>query len=161
MRRCTAGRLSATARKALSRLQAKKSAWTRSDLIQYLGWSLPAERRAAASPALLAGWRIGAWLVSSGRWRAWRRRSSRGCLMICCRADGRSVYQPHGGTLYALAAQLDLEEQLVATAAAPGAPRLSAGQSAPLLGADACAAARRSARARALRCAARTRWGAV
>jgi conjugative relaxase-like TrwC/TraI family protein len=31
-----------TARKALARLQAKKSAWTRSDLIQYLGWSLRA-----------------------------------------------------------------------------------------------------------------------
>jgi AAA domain len=52
-------------------------------------------------------------------------------------ADGRSVYQPHSGTMYTLAAQLDLEEQLVATAAAGGAPRLSAEASARLLGADA------------------------
>jgi hypothetical protein len=47
------------------------------------------------------------------------------------------VYQPHGGTMYALAAQLDLEEQLVATAAARGAPRLPAEASARFLGADA------------------------
>jgi conjugative relaxase-like TrwC/TraI family protein len=122
---------------ALAGVQSKRSAWTRSDLIQYLGWSLPVDRRAAASPALLAD------LADR-------------CLAdefepVACleapqfprapddllRADGRSLYQPHGGTMYALAAQLDLEEQLVATAAAAGAPRLSAEASARFLGADA------------------------
>jgi conjugative relaxase-like TrwC/TraI family protein len=126
-----------TARKALSGVQSKKSAWTRSDLIQYLGWSLPAKRRAAASRGLLAEL---ADRCLAGEFEP-----------VACleapqfprvpddlrRADGRSVYQPHGGTMYALAAQLDLEEQLVATAAASGAPRLSAQYSARLLGADA------------------------
>jgi hypothetical protein len=126
-----------TARKALSGVQSKKSAWTRSDLIQYLGWSLPAERRAAASPGLLAEL---ADRCLAGEFEP-----------VACleapqfprvpdelrRADGRSVYQPHGGTRYALAAQLDLEEQLVATAGAAGAPRLSARASARFLGADA------------------------
>src|SRR5262249_50637582 len=50
---------------------------------------------------------------------------------------GRSVYQPHGGARYALAAQLELEERLVAMAGAPGAPRLSTAESARFLGADA------------------------
>src|SRR5262249_56139396 len=114
-----------TAGKGLSGVQSKKSAWTRSDLIQYLGWSLPAERRASASPGLLAEL---ADRCLAGEFEP-----------VACleapqfprvpddlrRADGRSVYQPHGGTMYALAAQLDLEEQLVATAAAAGAPRPS------------------------------------
>ena len=122
---------------ALAGVQSKRSAWTRSDLIQYLGWSLPAERRAAASPALLAD--------LAGRCLAGEFEPV-ACLEApqfprapddLLRADGRSVYQPHGGTMYALAAQLDLEEQLVATAAAAGAPRLSAEASARFLGADA------------------------
>jgi conjugative relaxase-like TrwC/TraI family protein len=125
------------ARMALSGVQSKKSAWTRSDLIQYLGWSLPADRRAAASPALLADL---ADRCLAGEFEPVA------CLEApqfprapddLLRADGRSVYQPHGGTMYALAAQLDLEEQLVATAAAVGAPRLSAEASARFLGADA------------------------
>jgi conjugative relaxase-like TrwC/TraI family protein len=125
------------ARKALSWLQSKKSAWTRSDLIQYLGWSMPAEHRAAASAALLVGL---ADRCLAGEFEP----------VVCLeapqfprvpdgllRADGRSVYQPHGGSRYALAAQLDLEERLVAMAAAPGAPRLSTPESARFLGADA------------------------
>ncbi len=125
------------ARKALSWVQSKKSAWTRSDLMQYLGWSVPAEHRAAASAALLAGL---ADRCLAGEFEPVA------CLEApqfprvpddLLRADGRSVYQPHGGTLYALAAQLDLEERLVAMAGAPGAPRLSTQESARLLGADA------------------------
>jgi conjugative relaxase-like TrwC/TraI family protein len=133
----TAEETTQTALMALSGVQSKKSAWTRSDLIQYLGWSLPAERRAAASPALLAEL---ADRCLAGEFEPVA------CLEApqfprppddLLRADGRSVYQPHGGTMYALAAQLDLEEQLAATAAARGAPRLSAEASARFLGADA------------------------
>ena len=133
----TAEEATQTALMALSGVQSKKSAWTTSDLIQYLGWSLPTERRAAASPALLADL---ADRCLAGEFEPVA------CLEVpqfprppddLLRADGRSVYQPHGGTLYALAAQLDLEEQLVATAAARGAPRLSAEVSAGFLGADA------------------------
>jgi conjugative relaxase-like TrwC/TraI family protein len=125
-----------TARKALSRLQAKKSAWTRSDLIQYLGWSLPAERRAAASPALLVGLADRCLAGEFGPVACLEAPQFPRVPDDLRRADGRSVYQPHGGTLYALIAQLDLEEQMMAAAAAPGAPRLSADQSARLLGAD-------------------------
>ena len=39
------------------------------------------------------------------------------------RADGRSVYQRHGGTRYATRAQLAMEERMVAQARADGAPR--------------------------------------
>jgi hypothetical protein len=125
------------AHKALSWLQSKKSAWTRSDLIQYLGWSMPTEHRTAASAALLVSL---ADRCLAGEFE------QVACLEApqfarvpddLLRADGRSVYQPHGGTLYALAAQLDLEERLVAMAGAPGAPRLSTVESARFLGADA------------------------
>jgi conjugative relaxase-like TrwC/TraI family protein len=133
----TAEEATLTALMALSGVQSKKSAWTRSDLIQYLGWSLPADRRAGASPVLLAEL---ADRCLAGEFE------SVACLEApqfprvpddLLRADGRSVYQPHGGTMYALAAQLDLEEQLVATAAARGTPRLPAEASARFLGADA------------------------
>jgi conjugative relaxase-like TrwC/TraI family protein len=150
----TAEEITQTALMALSGVQSKKSAWTRSDLIQYLGWSLPAERRAAASAALLADL---ADRCLAGEFEPVA------CLEApqfprapddLLRADGRSVYQPHGGTMYALAAQLDLEEQLVATAAAPGAPRLRVGASARFLGADVerlCADLREPAHSDALR----------
>ena len=52
------------------------------------------------------------------------------------RADGRSVYQRHGGTRYATRAQLAMEERMVAQASASGAPRLTRAQAAHALGAD-------------------------
>ena len=52
------------------------------------------------------------------------------------RADGRSVYQRHGGTLYATRAQLVMEERMLAQARASGAPRLTRAQAAHALGAD-------------------------
>ena len=52
------------------------------------------------------------------------------------RADGRSVYQRHGGTRYATRAQLVMEERMVAQAGADGAPRLTRAQAARALGAD-------------------------
>jgi hypothetical protein len=39
------------------------------------------------------------------------------------RADGRSVYQRHGGTRFATRAQLVMEERMLAQARASGAPR--------------------------------------
>jgi hypothetical protein len=50
------------------------------------------------------------------------------------RADGRSVYQRHGGIRYATRVQLSVEEQLVAQAQASGAPALAREQAARLLG---------------------------
>ena len=52
------------------------------------------------------------------------------------RADGRSVYQRHGGTRYATRAQLAMEERMVAQAGAGGAPRVTRAQAAHALGAD-------------------------
>ncbi len=52
------------------------------------------------------------------------------------RADGRSIYQRHGGTRYATRAQLVMEERLLTQAGATNAPRLDHAQAAHALGAD-------------------------
>ena len=52
------------------------------------------------------------------------------------RADGRSVYQRHGGVRYATRAQLAMEERMLAQASASGAPRMTRAQAARALGAD-------------------------
>ncbi len=52
------------------------------------------------------------------------------------RADGRSVYQRHGGIRYAMRAQLAMEERMVAHAGAGAAPRVNRAQAAQALGAD-------------------------
>jgi hypothetical protein len=52
------------------------------------------------------------------------------------RADGRSVYQRHGGVRFATHAQLSMEQRMLALARASGAPRLDRAQAARLLGAD-------------------------
>jgi hypothetical protein len=46
------------------------------------------------------------------------------------RADGRSVYQRHGGTRYATRAQLAMEERMLAQARAGTAPKLAREQAA-------------------------------
>jgi hypothetical protein len=55
-----------------------------------------------------------------------------GCLRRC---DEESVFRPHGAERYASQAQLTLEEELLARAQAPGAPRLDPEVAARLLGA--------------------------
>ena len=68
--------LSQAAQKAVALAQQEKSAWTRADLVKYLGRVLP---RSGMEPAAAAAcWRT--WLNgrcgrSSSRWRAWKRRS--------------------------------------------------------------------------------------
>jgi len=52
------------------------------------------------------------------------------------RADGRSVYQRHGGVKYAAKVQLSREEKLVAQAGARDGPAMSAEQAARALGAE-------------------------
>jgi ATP-dependent exoDNAse (exonuclease V) alpha subunit len=52
------------------------------------------------------------------------------------RADGRSIYQRHGGVRYATRAQLAMEERMLAQARADGAPRLTRADAARALGAD-------------------------
>ncbi|HEX3965126.1 MAG TPA: AAA family ATPase [Trebonia sp.] len=52
------------------------------------------------------------------------------------RADGRSIYQRHGGTRYATRAQLAMETRMLTQASATGAPHLTRAQAAHALGAD-------------------------
>ena len=57
-------------------------------------------------------------------------------MQLRVRADGRSVYQRHGGTRYATRAQLVMEERMAAQASTRGAPRLARTEAAHALGAD-------------------------
>jgi AAA domain-containing protein len=52
------------------------------------------------------------------------------------RADGRSVYQRHGGVRYATRAQLAMEQRMLTYAGAEHAPRLTRAQAAHALGAN-------------------------
>ena len=120
---------------AIAVTQARIPAWTRADLIRYLGETLPAgvlaDRRALETLAARAiGGAAGEQveLLSAPEWP----RVPDGLR----RADGESVFRPHGAERYASQAQLTLEEQLLAHAREPGAPRLDAETAARLLGAD-------------------------
>jgi hypothetical protein len=129
--------LARAAQKAVALAQQEKSTWTRADLIKYLGRVLP---RAGMEPA------AGASTIEDLADRALRSEFE---PVICLeapeavevprsllRADGRSVYQRHGGVRYATRAQLAMEERLVAQASAEAAPRLTRADAARALGAD-------------------------
>ena len=127
------------AQTALATLARKKSTWTRSDLIQHLWWALPGKTR-RMDPAGLA-----ALLEALADETLHGMHGPVACLEAPAfprtpgglrRADGRSVYQRHGGTRYAAQEQLDSEEQLLAAAQSGGAPRLRPADSARFLGAD-------------------------
>ena len=129
--------LSRAAQKAVALAQQDKSAWTRADVIKYLGRVLP---RSGMDPAAAA-----AMLEQL----ADRALASEFEPVLCLeapevvevpasllRADGRSVYQRHGGTRYATHAQLAMEERMLEQARAGGAPRLDRAQAAHALGVD-------------------------
>ena len=129
--------LSRAAQKAVALAQQEKSTWTRADVIKYLGRVLP---RTGLDPAAAAA------LLEDLAGRALRSEFEPvTCLEApepaevprsLLRADGRSVYQRHGGTRYATRAQLVMEERMLAQARASGAPRLTRAQAAHALGAD-------------------------
>ena len=129
--------LARAAQKAVALAQQEKSAWTRADVIKYLGRVLP---RSGMDPAAAAA------LLEDLADRALRSEFEPvACLEApepaevprsLLRADGRSVYQRHGGTRYATRAQLAMEERMVAQASAGGAPRMTRAQAAHALGAD-------------------------
>src|SRR5271166_5339498 len=129
--------LSRAAQKAVALAQQEKSAWTRADVIKYLGRVLP---RSGMNPAAAAA------LLEDLADRALRSEFE---PVVCLeapepaevpgsllRADGRSVYQRHGGTRYATRAQLAMEERMLTQARADGAPRLTRAQAARALGTD-------------------------
>ena len=129
--------LARAAQKAVALAQQDKSAWTRADLIKYLGRVLPRTGRDPAAAAALLQDLADRALASEFEPVA--------CLEApepaevpasLLRADGRSIYQRHGGTRYATRAQLAMEERMVAHAGADGAPRVTRAQAAHALGAD-------------------------
>ena len=129
--------LARAAQKAVALAQQDKSAWTRADLIKYLGRVLPRTGRDPAVAAALLQDLADRALASDFEPVA--------CLEApepaevpasLLRADGRSVYQRHGGIRYATRAQLAMEERMVAHAGADGAPRVNRAQVARALGAD-------------------------
>jgi conjugative relaxase-like TrwC/TraI family protein len=129
--------LARAAQKAVALAQQDKSAWTRADVIRYLGRVLP---RTGMDPAAAAA------LLEDLADRALRSEFEPvTCLEApelaevprsLLRADGRSVYQRHGGTRYATRAQQAMDERMLAQAHADGAPRLARAQAAHALGAD-------------------------
>ena len=129
--------LSRAAQKAVALAQQEKSDWTRADVIKYLGRVLP---RSGLDPAAAAA------LLEDLADRALRSEFEPvACLEApapaevpasLLRADGRSIYQRHGGVRYATHAQLSLEERMVAQARAGGAPRMTRAEAARALGAD-------------------------
>jgi hypothetical protein len=126
--------------KALVLVSAKHPAWTRHDLIKQLALVMPPETRQMnpqAARELLLG-------------LAEEALSGRTGEVVCLEAlqwpplpaslrrelDGRSVYTRPGAARYAIAAQLTLEDTLVAHAQTQGAPRLPGDLAARRLGAD-------------------------
>src|SRR5690348_3113655 len=129
--------LARAAQKAVALAQQDRSTFTRADVIKYLGRVLP---RTGLDPAAAAA------LLEDLADRALRSEFEPvTCLEApelaevpasLLRADGRSVYQRHGGTGYATRAQLVMEEHMAAQASMSDAPRLARTEAAHALGAD-------------------------
>ena len=129
--------LARAAQKAVALAQQEKSAWTRADLIKYLGRVLPRTGRdPAATAALLEDLADRALASELEPVTCLEAPELMRVPASLLRADGRSVYQRHGGTRYATRAQLAMEERMVAHAGAGGAPRVTRAQAARALGAD-------------------------
>jgi hypothetical protein len=129
--------MSQAAQKAVALAQQEKSTWTRADLIKYLGRVLPRSGMDPAAAATLLEDLAGRALASEFEPVA--------CLEApepvqvpasLLRADGRGVYQRHGGVRFATHAQLSMEQRMLALARASGAPRLDRADAARALGAD-------------------------
>jgi hypothetical protein len=129
--------MSRAAQKAVALAQQEKSTWTRADLIKYLGRVLP---RSGLEPSAAAA------LLEDLADRALRSEFE---PVVCLeapeavevprsllRADGRSVYQRHGGVRHATRAQMAMEDRMLAQARADGAPRLTRADAALALGAN-------------------------
>jgi hypothetical protein len=125
------------AQKAVALAQQEKSAWTRADVIKYLGRVLPcSEMDPAAAAALLEELADRALASEFEPVTCLEAPEPAEVPASLLRADGRSVYQRHGGTGYATRAQLAMEERMVAQASASKAPRVSRAEVAHALGAD-------------------------
>jgi conjugative relaxase-like TrwC/TraI family protein len=129
--------LSRAAQKAVALAQQEKSTWTRADVIKYLGRVLP---RTGMDPAA-----AGALIEDLANRALGSEFEPVTCLEApepaevprnLLRADGRSIYQRHGGIRYVTRAQLVMEERMLTQARATRAPRLTRAQAARALGAE-------------------------
>ena len=133
-----------SALKALARCQARQPEWSRYQLIHELGSVLPPEVRDLAPGRMLPLLEDLADRVLAGEFEP----------VVCLeapelvdvperlkRSDGRPVYRRHMGTKYATAAQLSLEEQLLADARREREPLIERERAAALLGSDSAALA--------------------
>ena len=127
----TDAELARAAQKAVALAQQEKSAWTRADVIKHLGRVLPRTGMDPAAAAALLEDLTDRVLASQFEPVA--------CLEApelpevpasLRRADGRSIYQRHGGTRYATRAQLAMEAGTLARARASTAPKLAREQAA-------------------------------
>ena len=124
---------------ALAAVSARSARWTRSDLLQQLGHALPPEARRldpAGSVALLERLADEALLSMHEPVSCLEAPQYPPVPAGMLRADGRSVYQQHGGTLYATNVQLSMEEQLLQDAQGVCTARLHRAESAQMLQAD-------------------------
>jgi conjugative relaxase-like TrwC/TraI family protein len=129
--------LGRAAQKAVALAQQDKSTWTRADVIKYLGRVLPRTGRdPAAAAALLEDLANRALASEFDPVLCLEAPEPADVPRSLLRADGRSIYQRHGGVRYATRAQLAMESTMLTHASAQAAPRLSRAQAAHALGAD-------------------------
>jgi len=129
--------LARAAQKAVALAQQAESAWTRADVIKYLGRVLPRTGMDPAAAAALLEDLADRALASEFEPVTCLEAPEPGEVPASLlRADGRSVYQRHGGSRYATRAQLAMEERMVAQASASEAPRVSRAEAAYALSAD-------------------------
>lgn len=134
----TALEVTQAAQLALDVTQAQRSAWTKADLIKNLGMVLPASARSLPPAEATALLEVIAEDALAGRYQpvscleAPRAVEPPASLI---RADGRSIYQRHGGTRYATNVQIGTERGLLSHAGQETAPVLSREDAAALMGA--------------------------
>ena len=125
------------AQTAVALAQQDKSTWTRADLVKFLGRVLPRTGRDPDAAARLL--EDVADRVVAGEFEPVACLEAPEPVTVprdLIRADGRSVYERHGGVRYATRAHISLEELLVTQAQAHDAPALTGDQAASVLGAS-------------------------
>ena len=131
------GEVSRATQKAVALAQQDKSTFTRADVIKYLGRVLPRTGMdPAAAAALLEEVADRALACEFEPVACLEAPEPAAVPASLRRADGRSIYQRHGGVRYATHAQLTLEQRMLALARAGGAPRMDRADAARALGAD-------------------------
>jgi len=129
--------VSRAAQKAVALAQQDKSTFTRADVIKYLGRVLPRTGMDPAAAAVLLEEVADRALACEFEPVACLEAPEPAAVLASLRrADGRSIYQRHGGVRYATHAQLTLEQRMLALARASGAPRMDRADAARALGAD-------------------------